>query len=177
MAWTVSGWQGTWFYYGLTQGQAQTHSLADPMRVALYDNTRTPNPDALGANGYGTGVWAAGEVTGGPGWPAGGLLLDNVAVAVAAGQIAVTADPVHSDPMTPVPGLPFGSMIYDSINTGGSLARTSLAFHYFGGGVRVAAGDLILLWGPDGVAVQIAPLRPGPPPLVRRRRKAKAAAK
>jgi hypothetical protein len=149
------------------------------MRIALYDNTRTPNPNAIGANGYGAGAWAAGEVTGGAGWPAGGPLVDNVTVVPAAGQVAVTADPVHSPgQVRPVPGLPFGSMIYDSINTGGSLARTSFAFHYFGGPVPVAAGDLILLWGPDGVAVQTAPLRPEPPPRsARRKRKAKAAAK
>jgi hypothetical protein len=110
----------------------------------------------------------------------------NVTVTITGETVAVHADTVSGGfdaTMTSPP--PYGSMIYDAINPGppnppgGSLGQVSLAFHYFGGPVPVNHGHLLLLWGPDGVAVQDVPLRTVAvalaPPAKRRKRKKAAA--
>jgi hypothetical protein len=185
MVWTASGWAGSWFYYGLMQTVRQDHTLNDPMKVALYNNTVTPNPAANANYGYGSVIFPpAAEVFDDPGWPAGGPVAGNVTVTVTGERIAVTADNVQTTVPATLPGI-HGSMIYDSVNLGppdapdnpgsvGQLARTSLAFHWFGGRADVTGGQLFLLWGPDGIAVQTVPVRPLPPPR-RPRRKRKAA--
>jgi hypothetical protein len=186
MVWTASGWAGSWFYYGLMQTPRQDHTLNDPMKVALYNNTVTPVPAANANYGYGSTIFPpAAEVSDDPGWPPGGPVAGGVTVTVTGERIAVTADDVRTATPATLAGI-HGSMIYDSVNLGpgdnpdnpglvGQLARTSLAFHWFGGRVDVTGGQLFLLWGTDGIAVQTVPLRPAPAP--RKTRKRKAAAK
>jgi hypothetical protein len=167
MAWTASGWHGSWLTLsGLSTGSSN-HALGHAMRAALYDNTRTPDGRAnlTGSSattpGYANGQWAGGEVASAPGWPAGGRTIPGgLAAEPGAGQARVTGDPVFSD--GPVTLTPFGDMIYDPEATIVTAPRLSLCFHYFGGPVPAVSGGFEILWAPDGIAVMMIPVTAPP---------------
>jgi hypothetical protein len=158
VAWSFSGWQGSWFWLSMTADRP--HRLAsDPMACAVYDNTITPTGSTATA-GYGSGAFAAGELVSPPGWPAGGRPCP-LSVAEAAGfGLGLAGGPVVS--AGPVSMTPYGSMIYDTLDDALS-RRLALCFHYFGGPVPVNRGQLTIAWNAaGGVAIMEVPVTATP---------------
>ena len=156
MAWTRSGWHNSWFTSGL-QDPGSNHALPHPVRVAVFDNTVTPDSDyrTVAWQGCPACCWNTGELTSPPGWPAGGVTVPNVTVTTPGDQVIVTADDVIS------PGdctfTPSGDMLFDAQSTNPN-PRMSLCFHWWGGPVPVSGGTLTILWSPAGIAELTTPL-------------------
>jgi len=107
-----------------------------PLRVALFDNTITPDRDAAPADAaYGEGVWVAGaEVADDPGWDVGGPALTGQSWdALAGGITQLNANPVESDEGTTLVDV-YGDLLYVGADGRG------VAFHYFGGPQAVTNG-------------------------------------
>jgi hypothetical protein len=116
-------------------------------KIALFDNTVTPDPDADPQH-YGAGAWASGECTG-TNWPAGGVPLSLAGAGLthaaggilkfAAGNVSV-ANTTISDPVQ-------GALIYNS-----ALSGLALCAVWFGGsGYTTSASPLGITWPASGV--------------------------
>ena len=167
MAWTVSGWHGSWTYLSGGSSGSSDHALGHAMRVALYDNSKTPDgrSNLVGSSattpGYNTAQWAGGEVASAPGWPAGGITIPGGLTATAEPGLArVTGANVFSGGRVAL--TPFGDMIYDPQASISTALRLSLCFHYFGGPVPAIGGTFEILWHQDGIAVMMVPVTAPP---------------
>lgn len=111
---------------------------------ALYDQTVTPDRMApLDQTLYGSGVWAAGELSG-PGWDPGGHEPPAIQVVGAAnGDRGLNVLALTRTGVT-LAGIN-GDMMYYSPAAGGAAGR-GMAFHDFGGLVDVTNGELTIGW-------------------------------
>jgi hypothetical protein len=159
VAWTESGWHGSWFFYGLAQSSSE-HNLAHQMRAATYNDSPTPDPDPHTQSRYGGSSYLAGEVFSAPGWPAGGTDMSPVTVAAVGDLVVVVAGPVAS--AGPVTMTPYGSMIYDS-EAAGARPLWSFMYHYFGGPVAAREGSFTIQWSADGLGVITVPVAAAAP--------------
>ncbi len=87
---------------------------AGRFKLALYDDTITPDFFALGAI-YGAGQFAAGEVPNGGGYTTGGQTMTGVALTVAGGLLQIAVDDVVWAAST-IPGARY-ALMYDTTNT------------------------------------------------------------
>lgn len=145
-------------------GQGQTAAVlpagyaglgADTVKVALFNNTGTPDKDAaLTATGYNTGQWVTGnEVTDATNWTATGRTLasktlTNPATGVFmfdAGDLAGAGNVTISNA--------YGCLVYnDSITVGtGGIADQGACFNAFGGAQSVTAGTFTIVWSANGI--------------------------
>jgi hypothetical protein len=116
---------------------------ADTCKVALYNNTPTPDNDVTAANSaYNVGQWAvANEVSQVGQWAAGGIALTSPTVN------AATADVVFFDAADTASGSAatlssvYGCLVYDDTVT--SVADRGVCYNYFGGTNSVTNGQLI----------------------------------
>jgi hypothetical protein len=91
MAVTASGLHVVSFRDALGAAQLALDLDAETHRLALFNNTITPDFDAAAAAAaYGGGAYAAGEVFG-TGWAAGGVLLTGTTLTGAAGTLTFDA--------------------------------------------------------------------------------------
>lgn len=126
---------------------------SDVPKVALYNNSITPDQNATSANSaYNAGAWAnTNEVTDATNWVAGGRALGSTSLdgssvngvvfydaADTAGAGAVTLAAV------------FGDLLYDDTLTT-PVADQGIAFHYFGGSQSVTAGTFTIVWSANGL--------------------------
>jgi hypothetical protein len=135
----------------------------DAVKVALFNNTTTPDKTAAVANtGYNTGVWVtANEVNNGGGnWPAGGVAVGTTKTwTVDSGSSSlcyqVTAPVAGQTTATSVTLAGFyGALVYDSTISGGTVASQGICFNYFGGTQTITAGNFTILWAtPASAAV------------------------
>jgi hypothetical protein len=152
----ADGFTGRW-----DPGAAPALAVGD-YRVALFDDTVTPDETAaLPATAYGSGVWAAGEVTDtGPdgNWPAGGTDLLNVTYADVGQAVVFTADPTGGPTIgvVTIDGAA-GDQLYftdaSGIAAGGAplLPDQGSGFHSFGGPQSVTAGFFTVRWSTLGI--------------------------
>ncbi len=145
-------------------GQGQTAAVlpaaygglgADTVKVALFNNTTTPDKDAaLTSTGFNTGVWVtANEVTDATNWtttgralasktltnPATGVFMFDAADLAGAGNVTLTNA--------------YGCLVYDdtiTVGTGG-IADQGICFNSFGGAQSVTAGTFTIVWAANGV--------------------------
>jgi hypothetical protein len=125
---------------------------ADTIKVALYNNTVTPDRDAaVASTGYATGTWSGNEVTG-TNWAAGGQTLGTKTyTADLGGNIGVSFDAADVSVSTVTLSGFFGDLTYDDTITAGTVAKQGLCFHYYGGTQSVTAGNLTVIWDATGV--------------------------
>jgi hypothetical protein len=155
MAWARSGWHNTWLWDCLGATGTSDATLSHTMRAALFDNTVTPDGTSPAPMArYGTGQWASGEVTDPPGWPAGGLVVPGVAAIVGGGTAEAVIAGGAVTAAGPATLLPFGDMVYDSVNT--DEAGLAFCFHNYGGPVPVNAGSFTITWQNGWLAVIIS---------------------
>lgn len=122
----------------------------DGLKVALFDNTITPDRTVSAANSaYAAGVWASGGVSDASGWPAAGRSLASVTSSVSAGTYTFdAADTVSANSSTTLTNA-YGCLVYD--HTAASPADQGICFNYFGGANSVTAGLFTIVWNSAGL--------------------------
>lgn len=153
MAWTTSGI----FVYTIkdTLDGTDPHDLnTDTLKLALFDNTITPDYDAVSAStAYNTGQWlVAAEVdNGGGNWPAGGYTLVSPSitpVSPGAGQVKFDADDVSAASVTLSDF--YGGLIYNTSAT--TVTNQGVCGIYFTGApYSTTSGTLTITWDTNGI--------------------------
>ena len=125
---------------------------ADSIKVALYNNSITPDANVTSANSaYNVGQWAlANEVSQAIQWPAGGVALG--------GQVlnSATSDVVFFDANDTASGSAatlssvFGCLVYDD-TLAAPVADQGISYNYFGGTNSVVNGTLTVIWNVNGI--------------------------
>lgn len=133
-----------------------THDFdaASMFKVALFNNSVTPNFDATAANtAYDAGTWVtANEVWQSGQWAQGGVILSNNDITTAAGGIVVfDADDTASGSAFTASNI-YGCLIYmDAVST--PVADQGFAAIYFGGtAYSVTSGTFTIQWHANGIA-------------------------
>lgn len=124
----------------------------DTYKVALYNNTGTPDKDVSAANSaYNSGQWLiANEVSQTTTWPAGGVALASMTVTTpASGVIMFDAADTASGASATLSNV-FGSLIYNDTKTS-PVADQGVCFNYFGGVNSVTSGVLTVVWNANGI--------------------------
>jgi hypothetical protein len=125
---------------------------ADGFKLALYNDSITPDKDSLAANtAYDAGVWvAANEVSDASNWAAGGRLLDNTAVTTpAGGTVRFSASNEASGPTATLTNV-YGGLVYDD-TLGSPVADQGVCYLYFGGQNAVTNGTLTVVFSGNGL--------------------------
>lgn len=125
---------------------------ADTIKVALYNNSITPDQDATSANSaYNAGQWAtANEVADGAEWAAGGVALASKVVnSGTAGVVFFDAADTASGSSATLAAV-FGCLVYDDTLTT-PVADQGVCFNYFGGTNSVTDGTFTVIWSANGI--------------------------
>lgn len=134
-------------------GTGYTGLDSDTVKVALYNNTGTPDKDAaVASTGYNTGAWVvANEVTDATNWVAGGRALASKTFTTPATGVCMfdAADLAGGGNVT-LAGV-MGCLVYDDTITAGTVADQGACFNYFGGSQSVTAGQFTVIWSASGV--------------------------
>lgn len=149
MAWTNSKIFREWVNGPMFQaaGTGYTGLDSDTVKVALFNNSVTPDQDAaVGSTGYNTGTWTTGnEVTDATNWVAGGrALASKTFTAGAAASTFDAADLAGGGTVTITNA--FGCLVYDDTITAGTVADQGCCFNYFGGAASVTSGSFTIIW-------------------------------
>lgn len=125
---------------------------SDAAKVALYNNSITPDNDAAAASfAYNAGQWAnANEVADGSEWAAGGVAIASAALN------SGTADAVFYDGVDTASGSSatlanvFGGLVYDDTVTT-PVADQGMSYNYFGGTNSITDGLFTVVWHANGI--------------------------
>lgn len=124
----------------------------DTFKVALYNNSVTPDNDVTAANSaFNVGQWATtNEVSQAGQWASGGVALTSPTINVG------TADVVFWDAADTASGSAatlanvYGCLVYDdSLTT--PVADQGVCYNYFGGTNSVTNGTLTVVWHVNGI--------------------------
>jgi hypothetical protein len=153
MAWSASAMFREWPSQAMqVSGTGYTGIDSDTLKVALYNNSITPDKDAaVASTGYNTGTWAnTNEVTD-TDWPAGGNALASKAFTTPSTGVLMfdAADTTHSNTVTLANV--YGCLVYDDTISAGTVADQGVTYHYFGGGQSVTAGTFTVVWNANGL--------------------------
>lgn len=125
---------------------------ADTVKLAIYNNTITPDNDVTAVNSaFNVGQWAtAQEVADGAEWPTGGLTLGSKTIGVG------TADTVTIDAADAASGSSatlanvYGGLVYDD-TIAAPVAKQGFCYLYFGGVQSVTDGTMTVVFSPSGL--------------------------
>ncbi len=160
MAWSASGLFRAWQANPGMQGSGGTGGATgytglggDAVKVALFNNTTTPDKDAaVASTGYNTGVWVTGnEVTGASEWVAGGRALSSKTFTNPSSGVAMFDAADLTGSATVTMANIFGCLVYDDAITAGTVADQGVCFNYFGGTTGVTSGTYSVLWHANGL--------------------------
>lgn len=156
MAWSASAIFREWVAGPMFQasGTGYTGLDSDTVKVALFNNTTTPDKDAaVASTGYNTGVWVTGnEVTDATNWVAGGRALASKTFTTPSTGVAMfdAADLAGGGNVTLANV--YGCFVYDDTITAGTVADQGVCFNYLGGVQSVTAGTFTVIWSASGIA-------------------------
>lgn len=156
MAFTASAIFREWVVGPMFQasGTGYTGLDSDTVKVALFNNTTTPDKDAaVASTGYNTGVWVTGnEVTDATNWVAGGRALASKTFTTPSTGVAMfdAADLAGGGNVTLANV--YGCLVYDDTITAGTVADQGVSYNYFGGVQSVTAGTFTVIWSANGIA-------------------------
>lgn len=127
---------------------------ADAFKVALYNNTPTPDQNvtsALSAYNAATSQWVtANEVSQAGQWAAGGVALAGVSLnSGTAGVVFFDATDTSSGSAATLSNV-YGCLVYDD-TLATPVADQGVCFNYFGGAQSVSAGTLTVQWHANGI--------------------------
>lgn len=125
---------------------------SDTYKVALFNNSVTPDKDASSANSaYNAGTWVtANEVSQAGQWAAGGVALASMTfTAPSSGVGMFDAADTASGTAATLANV-YGSLIYDDTKTT-PVADQAVCFNYFGGANSVTGGQLTVVWNSSGI--------------------------
>lgn len=145
-------------------GQGQTAAVlpagyaglgADTVKVALFNNTTTPDKDAaLASTGFNTGQWVtANEVTDATNWVSGGRALASKTLTTpASGVVMFDAADLAGGGNVTISNA-YGCLVYDDTITAGTggVADQGICFNSFGGAQSVTAGTFTIQWSANGI--------------------------
>lgn len=130
---------------------------ADTFKIALYNNSITPDNDVstdvlTGYNGAASQWVTANEVIdssgGGTDWPAGGVALGTKSLDVATADfVAIRAANVSSGATADIASA-FGGLVYDDT----LVNKPGMCYNYFGGTNSVTNGTFTVVWHVNGIA-------------------------
>lgn len=124
----------------------------DVPKVALYNNSITPDRDVTAANtAYNVGQWAtAQEVFQAGQWAQGGVALAGQAISTpSTGVVMYDANDTASGAAATLASV-FGCLVYDDTITT-PVADQGLCFNYFGGTNSVTNGTFTVVWSASGI--------------------------
>lgn len=124
----------------------------DTHKVALFNNSVTPDFDAVAASAaYGAGVWATNEVSG-TGYTAGGALLTGTTFTGAAG--IATFDATDASWTTSTITNARGALVYADVLAG----NNAIVCINLGADYSTSAGTLLVTWAAAGLfALDLVP--------------------
>ena len=124
----------------------------DTIKIALYNNTGTPDQNATAANSaYNVSAWAtANEVYQAGQWAQGGVALASKVVDVGTSATAFfDAADTASGAAATLTGV-FGSLAYED-TLASPVADQGICFNYFGGTQSVTSGTFTIQWSANGI--------------------------
>src|SRR5512137_2940908 len=123
----------------------------DTCKVALFDNSITPDQTVTSANSaYGAGQWASGGVSDAAGWPAAGNDLTTPTVTKASNVVTFDGvDTPSADSHTTLAGV-YGCLVYDD-TVAAPVADQGVCYNYFGGSNSVTEGTFTVVWNASGI--------------------------
>lgn len=150
MAWSASGIFRQTIADGLNNVIVLDLGL-ETHKVALYNNSVTPDFDATAANSaYNASTWTSSSEVSGTGYTAGGQALTSTTVSTVAGGI-VMWDAADSAWTSATFSNAYGCLIYaDALTT--PVADQGICAVYFGGAYSVTAGTFTVQWSANGIA-------------------------
>ena len=155
MAWTDSRVFREWITGPMFQaaGTGYTGLDSDATKVALFNNSVTPDKDAVvGSTGYNTGTWTtSNEVIDATNWVSGGRTLASKTFTTPATGVSMfdAADLAGGGTLTLTNA--FGCLVYDDAITAGTVADQGVSFNYFGGAQSVTSGTFTIIWNANGI--------------------------
>ncbi len=125
---------------------------SDTLRVALYNNTITPDNTVTAANSaYNVGQWATAQEQFQAGqWAQGGVALGSPSVSVATTTITFDALDTSSGAACTLANV-YGALVYDD-TVASPVANQGISYNYFGGVQSVTAGTFTVVWNSAGIA-------------------------
>lgn len=151
MAWSASAI----FRALVTDALENTAALdlnSDTFKVALYNNSITPDKDATAANSaYNAGQWAnTNEVSESGQWAAGGVALGNPDITnPSSGVVMFDGDDTASGSAADLANV-YGCLVYDdTLST--PVADQGVCYNYFGGANSVTNGTFTVVWAANGL--------------------------
>jgi len=151
MAWSNS----KMFRAGVADVFTDTSSVnlsTDVPKVALYNNTITPDQNVTSANtAYNNGQWAtAQEVFQAGQWAQGGVALTGTSLnSATAGVVFYSASNTASGSAATLSSV-FGCLVYDDTLTT-PVADQGICYNYFGGSNSVTNGTFTVVWSANGI--------------------------
>lgn len=124
---------------------------ANAHKVALYNNSITPDQDAAAAStAYNTGQWAtANEQFQAGQWAQGGVTLGTQSLdRSVAGTVFFDGADTASGSAATLSNV-FGCLVYDTVAA--TVANQGVCFNYFGGTQSVSAGTFTIVWAANGI--------------------------
>jgi hypothetical protein len=123
----------------------------DVYKVALYNNTGTPDKDAtaaLSTYAAATSAWVTGnEVSQAVTWPVGGVTAASLTITTpSSGVIMFDAADTASGASATLSNV-YGSLIYNDTKS----PKQGVCYNYFGGANSVTSGVLTVVWNANGI--------------------------
>lgn len=150
MAWSASGVFAQYVLAAMNRVAAFDLD-SDTLKVALYNNTGTPDKTVTAANtAYNAGQWVtANEVSQVGQWAAGGVTLTSPTVTASSSTVTFDAADTASGASATLSSV-YGCLVYDStLST--PVANQGISFHYFGGTQSVTSGVFTVVWNASGL--------------------------
>lgn len=125
---------------------------SDTYKLALYNNTGTPDKDATAANSaYAVGAWVTGnEVSQSVQWPVAGVAMASLTITTpSTGVIMFDAADTASGSAATLASV-YGGLCYNDTKTT-PVADQGVCFNYFGGTNSVTNGTLTVVWNANGL--------------------------
>lgn len=143
---------GTRAINAATAPTGYTDLLTDTVKVALFNNSVTPDKDAaVASTGYNTGTWTTGnEVTDATNWVAGGRVLSTDTYTAATNAMVYDAADLAGGGTVTLTNA-YGCLVYDDSITAGTVADQGVSFNYFGGAQSVTGGTFTIVWHANGI--------------------------
>lgn len=150
MAWSASKWYAS-LVRDMGGNVAAIDLDSDTPKVALFDNTVTPDNTVTSANSaYGAGVWASGGVFDATGWPAAGRPLVSITWTLSSATTTLDANDTVSVNSTTTLAATYGCLVYDDTLTT-PVADQGITYNYFGGAQQVTSGQFTIVWSGSGI--------------------------
>ncbi|MEU8683150.1 hypothetical protein [Streptomyces sp. NPDC048611] len=124
----------------------------DTVKVALFNNSVTPDKDAaVASTGFNTGTWTTGnEVVDATNWVSGGRTLSGNTLSSVTNAVMFDATDLAGGGAVTLSNV-YGCFVYDDSVSGGTVADQGVCFNYFGGAQSVTGGTFTIVWHANGI--------------------------